>query len=85
MILVDKDAIIPQLLDMKFANAEDVASLMFNMGIDKAIDTLNNAPEVDAKVKLSPKEYQHNYYERVTKVKRQEKRRQANEGNNTDR
>ena len=84
MILIDKEAIIPQLLDMKFANAKDVASLMFNMGINKAIDALNNAPKVDAKVKLSPKEYQQDYYQRVTKLKRQEKRRQKNEGNNSN-
>lgn len=84
MKLIDIDAVIPQLLDKKFTNAEDVSTLMFNMGIDKAIDTLNNAPVVDAKLKLGKKEYQHNYYERVTKVKRQEKRRQANEGNNTN-
>jgi len=85
MNLIDKDVVISQLLDKKFTNAQDVSSLMFNMGIDKAIDTLNNAPVVDAKLRLGKKEYQHDYYERVTKIKRQEKRRQANEGNNADR
>ena len=82
MNLIDRDLVISQLIDKKFVSTDDLSAMMFNMGIDKAIDTLNNSPIVDAKLRLGKKEYQHDYYERVTKVKRQEKRRQKNERDN---
>lgn len=82
MYLIDREKVIPKMVGAKFNNAEDVASAMFNAGLDKAIDILLSEDIVDAKLKLSSKEYQRDYYQRVTKIKRQEKRRNKDEGNN---
>ena len=84
MTLKNVEEIISTLEGEKFKNT-DIKSEMFNLGIEKAIEIITNAPVVDAKVKVDKKVYHQNYYHTVTKLKRQREReeRARNNQNNS--
>lgn len=82
MTLKDVDKIIEELNASKFSSEDTGDSKMFNLGIDRAIDIINSASKVDVKIKITDKKaYQRDYYQRVTKVKRAQKK-QEQQGDN---
>lgn len=82
MTLKDVDKIIEDLNASKFSSEDTEDSKMFNLGIDKAIDVINGYPKVDVKVKITDKKaYHRDYYLRVTKVKRAQKKQEQQGGN----
>lgn len=78
MTLKDVENIISQLENAKFSGELDANSNLFNLGIEKAIDIINSAPVVDAKLRMTKQEYHRNYYKTVTKEKRRKAKEQAN-------
>lgn len=82
MTLKDVDKIIEELNASKFSSEDTGDSKMFNLGIDRAIDIINSASKVDVKIKITDKKaYQRDYYQRVTKVKRAQKKQEQQGGN----
>lgn len=80
MTLKDTDFIISQIELFKFTSEDNEDWKLYNLGIERAIEVIKNAPVVDAKVKIDKKEYQRDYYKRVTKLKRAKEREDKTNG-----
>lgn len=69
MRLVDADDLVKKLVELPTVNTFTV------------LDMIQSSPTIDAKIKIDRKTYHQNYYQNVTKAKRQAEKKRKEENN----